>query len=73
MTCKQHVGGHEHPECIVADDRDLDEYANKRERRKNQGDREYQVQRTFSRKPRLHRAPNPIAATLRWADAASAR
>jgi len=45
---KQNVGAQEDPERIVGDERDLDEYADKREQRDEQRNGKFHVQRTFS-------------------------
>jgi hypothetical protein len=71
-TSKHEVSGHEHPECIIADERNLNEHADERERRKKQRRREYRIQRT-SPQPHPNRVaarPNSCACTMnarqRW-------
>ena len=44
---KKDVRAEEDPERIVGDERDLDEYADKREQRNEQRDGEFQMQWTF--------------------------
>lgn len=46
---QQDVGAQEHPERIVGDERNLDEYADEREERDQQRNSEYQMQRTLPR------------------------
>jgi len=66
-TAGEHdVGGHEHPKCIVADERNLNKHADERERRKKQRRGEYRIQRTS---PQLHpyrvaARPNSCACTM---------
>jgi hypothetical protein len=66
---KHDVGGHEHPKCIIADERNLNKHPDKRERRKEQRRGEYRIQRTS---PQLH--PYRVAARPNsWACTINAR